>query len=99
MSNLLSNGVTANEVLLGSLSPELREALMQSSQAIAPVLDDIHAHYPSSKDYAHEYERVLSYQPSKAKFLAIAMLHAGANPLGIAKAIESLSQRTAIHLK
>lgn len=90
---------TANEVLLASLSPELQQALKGAAKALEPVLEDIHSHYPSSKDYASDYLRVLSYKPREAKFLAVAMLYAGANPFGVAKAIDSLNQRTAIHLK
>jgi hypothetical protein len=91
--------ITANEVLLASLSPELKQALQGAAKALEPVLDDIHSQPATSKDYFADYLRVLSYKPREAKFVAIAMLYAGANPLGVAKAVESLNQRTAIHLK
>jgi len=90
---------TANEVLLASLSHELKHALKGAAKALKPVLDDIHSQPATSKDYFGDYLRVLSYNPREAKFLAIAMLYAGANPLGVAKAIESLNHVTAIYLK
>jgi hypothetical protein len=90
---------TANEVLLASLSPELKQAIVQLSDGLAPVLENIHSQPATSKDYFADYARVLSYNPRIVKVVAVAMLHSGANPLGVAKAVESLNQRTAIHLK
>lgn len=89
----------ANEVLLANLSPELKQAIQGAANALTTVLDEIHQQEPATPNYAGDYLRVLSYKPREAKFLAIAMLYAGANPSGIQAAMKTLDNRHAIHLK
>ena len=72
---------------IDSLSPELRNVIIEISQAIAPALDTIHSLPPTTKNYYGDYLRILSHKPERAKVLSLAMLYAGANPSGIEAAI------------
>lgn len=76
---------------INNLSPELKAAILSISETIAPLLDDIHANYPSTQNYYGDYLRLLSYKPERAKILALAMLYNGANPEGVNAAVKALN--------
>ena len=76
---------------IDNLSPELKTAIISIAETIRPLLDDIHANYPTTQNYYGDYLRLLSYKPERAKLLALAMLYEGANPEGMNAAIKALN--------
>ena len=75
---------------IDNLPPELQKAIISIGEGIRPLLKDIHAKPPTTQFYYGDYFRLLSYKPEKAKILALAMLHEGANPNGIEAAVKLL---------
>ena len=77
---------------LDNLSEELKIAVNQIAESIKPIIDDIHKMDAVSKNYYAEYLNVLSHASNKGKgyvkLLAISMLKAGCNPIGIDAAVK-----------
>ena len=73
---------------VNALTPEFRKMIVDISETLKPLLDDIHASYPTTQNYYGDYLRLLSYKPEKAKIIALALLFAGANPQGIEAAMK-----------
>jgi hypothetical protein len=72
---------------IDSLSPEMRQVIIEISEVITPALDQIHSSPATTQNYYGDYFRILSHKPERAKILALAMLYAGANPSGIEAAV------------
>ena len=79
---------------LSNLSPELLQAVNSIAETIKPIIEDIHSKQATSQNYYADYMRILSYQQHKGKgyvkLLAIAMLKAGCNPMGIESAVKNV---------
>ncbi len=73
---------------IDSLTPEMRQVIIEIAETITPALDKIHSFPATTQNYYGDYLRIISYKPERAKILALAMLYAGANPSGIEAAVK-----------
>lgn len=72
-----------------NLSPDLQNSIKVLAKNLTPILDELHAMPPSSKNYYANYLAILTaHKPERAKLIAIAMLYAGANKDGIQDALK-----------
>ena len=78
---------------IDSLPLEMRQVIIEISEAITPALDKIHSFPPTTQNYYGDYLRILSQKPESAKVLALAMLYAGANPSGIEAAVRLATEQ------
>jgi hypothetical protein len=80
--------MTKAESFLSEMSPEMQAAIKQIAEGLKPVLDDIHSGPAMTQNYYGDYMRILSYKPKHIKLMGLALLLAGANPIGVEYAVK-----------
>jgi hypothetical protein len=75
---------------LENLSPELKNYVIETGVILTPILNDIHAIKPTTKNYYGEYMEILG-NTKQVKILALALIYAGANVDGVNDAVNILT--------
>lgn len=91
-TNQMADTKTRVDAFIQTLEPKVKEELNGIIEVVIPCLEAIHAYPPTTKDYYGEYMRLMSYQPTFIKAIAIALVAAGANPKGVKAAYDILSK-------
>lgn len=91
-TNRMTDTKSKVNAFIETLEPNVKEELNGIINVLVPALEAIHAYPPTTKDYYGEYMRLMSYQPTLIKPVAIALVSAGANPKGVKAAYDILSK-------
>lgn len=75
---------------INELSPELKNLVLIIADDLRPLIEEIHAQPPTTKNYYGDYLRILSHKPSHKNIIAMGLLYVGANPEGLQAAVNLL---------
>ena len=71
---------------------ELKKYILDTAEILKPILSDIHAIQPTTKNYYAEYMNILG-NTKHIKLLALALIYAGANVDGVHNAVSILEAK------
>ena len=80
---------------ISTLTKETQNAIKLIAEEVKPLLENIHSKPASTQNYYGEYMEILHFaakdkNEGRVKLLAIALMYAGANPLGVEHAVKNV---------